>query len=128
MKGIMKYHPNKAPEPDKWLSLDEDERVAFIQAYHRRIRAKIPKPRVHAVIHSVVENQVAEGLEIVRETLERLRAEGLDRHAAIHAVGWVLIEHLSNLMQAAEPAPNDQEQYFQALQNLTVSSWKKSAS
>ncbi len=124
----MKYHPEKTPEPDKWLALGEDERVALIQAYHRRVRDKSPKPHVHAVIHLVVENQLAEGLEIVRETLARLRAEGLDRHEAIHAIGWVLIEHLSNLMRAQEPAPNDHAHYFQALQTLTVNNWKKGTS
>ena len=90
-----------------------------------KYRVKAPKPHVHAVIHLVVENQLAEGLEVVRETLDRLRAEGLDRHEAIHAIGWVLIQHLSNLMQATEPAPNDHAHYFQALQNLTVNNWKK---
>ena len=105
MKRTMNYQPDKSPEPDKWLALDEAERVALIQAYHRRTRVKIPNPQIHATIHLIVENQLAEGLEVVRETLDRLRAEGLDRHEAIHAIGWVPIQHLSNLMQATEPTP-----------------------
>jgi hypothetical protein len=124
----MNYHPEKSPEPDKWLALDEAVRVALIQDYHRRVRVKSPKPHVHAIIHLVVENQLAEGLEIVRETLDRLRAEGLDRHEAIHAIGWVLIEHLSNLMRAPEPAPDDHAPYFQALHTLNASNWKKGIS
>ena len=112
MKGKMNYQPDKSPEPDKWLALDEAERVALIQAYHRRTRVKIPNPQIHATLHLIVENQLAEGLEVVRETLDRLRAEGLDRHEAIHAIGWVLIQHLSNLMQATEPAPNDHAPLF----------------
>jgi thioesterase domain-containing protein len=128
MTGKMNYQPDKSPETDKWLALDEAERVALIQAYHRRTRVKIPNPQIHATLHLIVENQLAEGLEVVRETLDRLRAEGLDRHEAIHAIGWVLIQHLSNLMQATEPAPDDHAPYFQALQTLTVKSWKKGTS
>jgi thioesterase domain-containing protein len=128
MKTEINYQPEKSPEPDKWLALDEAERVALIRAYHRRTRVKIPNPQIHAILHLIVENQLAEGLEIVKETLDRLRAEGLDRHEAIHAIGWVLIRHLSNLMQATEPAPNDHTHYFQALQTLTVNNWKKGTS
>lgn len=128
MTGKMNYHPQKSPEPDTWLALDEAERIALIKAHHRRTRVKVPNPQIHATIHLIVENQLAEGLEVVRETLDRLRAEGLDRHEAIHAIGWVLIQHLSNLMQASEPDPNDHAPYYQALQTLTVNNWKKCTS
>ena len=128
LKIVMKYHPQKTPAPDRWLALEEDARISLIQNYHRRAGVKNPNPRIHAVIHLIVENQIAEGLEVVQETLDRLMAEGLDRHEAIHAIGWVLIDHLSNLMQATEPATHDQAKYFQALQNLTTSNWKKGAS
>ena len=128
MKRKMNYQPDKSPVPDTWLALDEAEKVALIKAHHRRTRVKIPNPQIHAILHLIVENQLAEGLEVVRETLDRLRAEGLDRHEAIHAIGWVLIQHLSNLMQATEPAQNNHAPYFQALQTLTVNNWKKGTS
>lgn len=108
--------------------MDEDERIALIQAFHRRVRDKTPNPRIHAGVHLIVENQLAEGLETVKETLERLRAEGLGRHEAIHAIGRALIQHLSNLMQATEPAPDNNALYYEALKALTVSSWKKGTS
>jgi hypothetical protein len=121
----MKYHPQKTPAPDRWLGLEEDARISLIQNYHRRAGVKNPNPRIHAVIHLIVENQIAEGLEVVQETLDRLMAEGLDRHEAIHAIGWVLIEHLSNLMGATEPDPDTQSHYFQSLKNLIADKWKK---
>jgi hypothetical protein len=31
-KKKMNYQPDKSPEPDKWLALDEGERVVLIQA------------------------------------------------------------------------------------------------
>jgi hypothetical protein len=71
-----------------------------------------------------VENQLAEGIEAVRETLERLMSEGLDRHEGIHAIGSVLAEHLSNLMRNGPKKGTDtNEPYFRRLRSLTASTW-----
>src|SRR5437016_9813537 len=60
----------------------------------------------------VVENQVALGDEIpVRRTLERLRAEGLDRHDAVHAAGSVLAKRIYDLLRS--------EEHTSELQSLT---------
>ncbi len=94
------YDPLKAPDPAGWESLDEQERIALVLAYHRQ--AGITLPDAHATIHVIVENQVAMGTKTpVRATLDRLLSEGLDRHDAIHAIGSVLAEHLNDLMQGA---------------------------
>ena len=82
----MKYDPDITPEPGEWLSLDERERIELVLNHHRRIRAKLPNAQLHAVIHVIVENQLAEGFEVTRETLKRLKTEGIDRHEAIHAI------------------------------------------
>ncbi len=71
------YDPGTAPDPDKWLSLDEDERIHRIASYHRRTKVRLPNPQIHAALHSVVENQLSEGLHTERETVERLQSEGL---------------------------------------------------
>jgi hypothetical protein len=47
--------------------------------------------KLHAVMHVIIENQVALGDEVpAQRTLRRLMAEGLDRHQGIHAISSVL--------------------------------------
>jgi len=105
MKHIERYHPHHAPDPEAWLALDEGERTELVLQYHRRARVRLPNARLHAAIHVVVENQVALGDEIpVRRTLERLRAEGLDRHDAVHAAGSVLAKRIYDLLKKVSQA------------------------
>src|ERR1700676_270077 len=86
MENGVQYDPLEAPEPEQWLALDEGERIHLAQSYHRRARVRLPNEKVHAVLHVVVENQIALGDEMpVQRTVQRLIAEGLDRHEAIHA-------------------------------------------
>ncbi|MGY4231832.1 hypothetical protein ACVIIW_000779 [Bradyrhizobium sp. USDA 4449] len=47
-------------------------------------------PEAHAKFYAIVESQIADAELPVRGTVERLMAEGIDRHEAIHAVGSVL--------------------------------------
>lgn len=118
------YNPEQAPERDEWLALGEVDRIELVAAYHKRTREKLPNLRLHAAFHAVVENQLAEGIEAVRETLERLMSEGLDRHEGIHAIGSVLAEHLSNLMRNGPKKGTDtNEPYFRRLRSLTASTW-----
>jgi len=54
-----------------------------------------------------------------RRAAQPLMEEGLDRHDAIQAIGWVLIEFMSDLMDAPDyTEPN--ARYFAALERLTV--------
>lgn len=58
------YDAERAPDPTLWLSLEESERLAAIQRAHRHPAAShpaIPNRRLHAVIHLIVENQLAAG-------------------------------------------------------------------
>jgi hypothetical protein len=58
--------------------------------YHRRQGIRLPDKTVHALIHVIVENQVALGDKYpVKSVLSRLIAEGLNRHEAVHAIGSV---------------------------------------
>jgi hypothetical protein len=114
------YNPEQAPDSEEWLTLDEAERIELVSAYHRRVREKLPNLRLHAAFHAVVENQLAEGIEAVRETLERLMTEGLDRHSGIHAIGAALAAHLSNLMRKGGEGPDANEEYFRRLRSLTA--------
>src|SRR5437870_12631272 len=93
-----RYDPDRTPDPEAWVAPDEQERVALIAAHLRRARVQLPNLRLHATIHAIVENQLAERVAVVQETLERLLRDGLSRHEAIHAVGSVVTEHLWNAM------------------------------
>lgn len=117
------YDPDAAPEPNEWLALEEDERIERIASYHRKARVRLPNRRVHAALHSVVENQIAEGLQPVSEAVARLQSEGLGRHDALHAVGSVLVQSLQALMREESQAPFEVEAYFRKLRSLTAETW-----
>ena len=88
------YNPERGPEPESWLELDEQERIFLIETYHRVARIKLPNMTAHAALHAIVENQIALNLEPVVRAMHRLRKEGLTRHDAVHAIGSVVAEHL----------------------------------
>jgi hypothetical protein len=106
--------------------------LSLAQDYHRRAKIRLPDETVHAVVHAIIENQIALGDEIpVRRTLQRLMAEGLDRHDAIHAVGMVLMGFISQVMSDAdakqrERRPDRNLAYYTALEKLTSESWRLS--
>jgi hypothetical protein len=84
---------------------------------------------VHAVCHVIVENQFALGDELpVKRTVQRLMSEGLDRHDAIHAVGSVLIGHLTDLLAAprTEIGTDPNPRYYAELERLTAKDWPAS--
>lgn len=119
----MRYDPENPPDAATWLALDEGLRIEDVSAYHERVRAQLPNARLHAAFHVIVENQLAEGIAIVRETLDRLLAEGLDRHDAIHAISSVLVKHVWSLMREAPQASDPHQPYFRDLQSLAARSW-----
>lgn len=124
---IDSYNPEVAPDSVEWLELDESERLYFIEQYHREARVPLPKNarRMHAVIHTIVENQLAlEDQEVVRSTLLRLMQDGLTRHEAIHAIGSVLAEHMHNVLQKESVPPEGHAPYYAALQQLTAEKWR----
>jgi hypothetical protein len=118
------YNPDKSPTPTDWLATDEGDRIELVAAFHRRMKVKLPSAQLHAVIHVVVENQLALGEEIVVNTLSRLQGEGLSRHDALHAIGSVLAENLYELMQEGEASTAPYRQYLERLQKLTAKSWR----
>lgn len=125
-RDLGRYDPAQAPDRERWLALDESERLEFVLSYHRRARVKLPNARVHAVIHNVVETQVAMGDEIpVAGTLRRLQKEGLDRHDAIHAVGSVLAKHMFELMKESGAAGDPNAAYWADLSELKAKEWRR---
>jgi len=120
------YDPIHAPDAAQWLETDEGERIELVRDYHRRAKVKLPNARLHATIHVVVESQIAMGDELpVRRTVDRLQAEGLDRHEAIHAVGKVVAEHLHDLMMTGPQNTDPNELYWASLDKLTAEGWRR---
>jgi hypothetical protein len=124
MKSRVQYDPLKAPEPKEWLALGEQERIDVVQDYHRRARVRLPNEKLHAVMHAVIENQIALGDETpVQSTAQRLMAEGLDRHDAIHAIGSVLSGFIFDIMTKPVSGTEPNELYFAELRQLTAKAW-----
>jgi hypothetical protein len=119
------YNPDISPEPRDWLGADEGERIELVSGYHRRKKIKLPNSQLHAVIHVVVENQLAMGEDTVVNTLARLEGEGLSRHEALHAIGSVLAENLYELMQEGAASTGvPYQRYLERLQRLTAQNWR----
>lgn len=119
------YDPERAPNPEEWLALDEQERIILAEQYHRAARTKHPDLTAHAVFHAIVENQIAEGLEPVVRAMMRLAKEGLTRHDAVHAIGFVLANHIHDLFNSKDGATTSQARYNAAVERLTAKSWRK---
>ena len=118
------YDPNRDPEADEWLDLDEQERMILVEDYHRRHRVRMPSVEGHAVIHTIVENQLALEEPVVVATFARLRREGLDRHDAIHAIGSVLASHMHSLLVGEQSEREPNERYYKALGKLSARKWR----
>ena len=126
---MTRYDPLTPPDPEQWSALEEQEQLDLVADYHRHARLRAPNAKAHAIIHVVVERQIALGDEIpVRRTVQRLMSEGLDRHDAIHAVGQVLAGHMNDLVRRgklkADEDPNTD--YYAQLATLTAEEWLRS--
>ena len=118
------YDPDRDLATDEWLDLDEQERMMLVEDYHRGHRIRLPNVAAHAVVHAIVESQLALGEPVVVTTLARLRGEGLDRHDAIHAIGSVISGHVDSLLRDSYSQDQPNESYQEALRKLAASEWK----
>jgi hypothetical protein len=127
--ALLQYDPHEHIISDAWLALDESERMQLVGRYHRRQRIRLPNETIHAVVHVIVENQVALGEAFpAKAVLHRLMKEGLDRHEAIHAIGSVLSGKLFAVMSQQEAWDDLNADYMEKLKSLTAESWRKLAS
>ena len=126
---MWKYDPAHAPDPEKWLALDEQLRIAAVEKFHRDARIKMPNVRVHAALQAVIENQIAEQHAPAVRAMERLGKQGLSRHDCLHAIAWVLSGHIYRLAttELATPAGAVQAQYDAAVERLTADDWLSQA-
>jgi hypothetical protein len=122
---VAPYDPDNSLNPEDWLQAHESERIESVSAYHRRKKITLPNLQLHAVVHVVVENQIALGEKMVVNTMARLQAEGLSRHDALHAIGSVLAENLYELMREDHGATDEPyRRYLERLQHLTADNWR----
>jgi len=117
----MRYNPDKAVDPAEWLAMDESEQQLAVDRYHKRAGVRLPSRRVHAIIHAAIETQVAQGQAAASRALERMQAEGLDRHDAIHAVGSVMAKHMFDIMKHGQSF--DERAYGADLDALSAERW-----
>jgi len=124
---VYRYHPDEAPDPEFWLSLDEQERIQLAEAFHRSERVELPNLKAHATFHAMVENQIAEGLESVLRAMARLERQGLSRHDALHAIAWVLAKHFFEVVNAKHPDSPAvvQARYDAAVERLDANAWRE---
>ena len=122
---MLRYDPEQTPNAAEWLALDEQERITLATKYHRAARIKLPNVKMHATIHAVVENQVAEGHEPVVRAITRLTSGGLSRHDAVHAIGSVLAEHMFDILHDTSPNEHPMVNYDAAVERLTSESWRR---
>lgn len=122
------YDPAVAPDAEEWLLLDEQERIILVEDYHRAAKISMPNRKAHAVFHTIIENQIALGLEPVLRAMVRLEKQGLSRHDCLHAIGWVLSQHIYELSTSAQPQdPKTLEAiYNAAVERLNAQDWLKS--
>ena len=127
---MYRYHPRIPPDPELWLSLDEQDRIRLAETFHRAEQVKLPNAKVHAVMHVIVENQIAEAHDPVVRAMQRLAAEGLPRHECIHAIAWVLSQQIYSALTSdhEDRKPVVQSQYDSAIERLSAASWRAQAS
>ena len=119
---MRRYDPNQTPNPTEWLALDEGQRILLIERFHKQHGEYGESLKVHSIMHAVVEEQLAEKIEPVKDAFLRLRKDGLNRHDAIHAIGSVLAEYIWEMLKEDEVGDVNEE-YYDRLSQLTKRSW-----
>jgi len=118
----MRYDPDKPVDPTWWLALGEAEQQLVVEQFHKRARIRLPSRRVHAIIHAAIETQLAERHAAASRALDRMLAEGLDRHDAIHAVGSVMARHMFDIVKHGQSF--DEAAYARDLDGLSAVQWR----
>lgn len=120
------YDPNQQPDAKKWLELDESERLDSVGAYHKKKKIKLSNVEGHAAAHTVIETFIANGREAVLQTCDRLIADGLDRHEAIHAICFVFMQLMHESLQNPNYKGDPEKELYEKLSKLTKASWEAS--
>lgn len=123
------YDANHGPESSAWLALDEEEQMERVGKYHElsaKPGDKPPSMQRHVGMHVLVEQQIARAEPAAApKALARLMRDGMSRHDAVHAIGFILTEHMKKAMDSRTPV--DESAYGAELDQLTLKSWLKMA-
>jgi hypothetical protein len=121
---VARYDASHAPDPDEWLDADEAERVALVVSYHRVRGIEVPNMDMHARFHALVETSLAEDDPAVADALQRLTGGGLDRHEAVHAIGYVMAQQA---LKRPSRAPTDDPAGMLAaeLRKMSAPRWRR---
>lgn len=123
-----RYDPSIDPDPQAWLSMDEQIRIELVEQYHKRAKVRLPSMTAHAAVHAMVENQLAQQYLPSVNALKRLQSQGLTRHDAIHAIGSVFMELYHAACQEPGTAGefNIQDRFEKTVNRLTARQWLES--
>ena len=123
MKG---YDPSKQLNSDEWLDLEESERISLVRIFHEALDDDLLEDAIemHTMFHVIVENQLAEKVELIPETIAKLTRQGLDRHEAIHAIAAIVSEDIFDLWKENKNEFSP-KQYRRKLENITAKRWRK---
>ena len=120
---MLEYNPLVDLDVQRWLALSEDERIIAVLEYHENAGIELPDENMNALLHVIVENQVALGNTSPTEAvLHRLIGERLDRHDAVHAIASVLVNHIHEALHSNDSAVSNDD-YYAALEDLTAEKW-----
>jgi hypothetical protein len=120
------YSPDKPIEPSEWLNMDESERIELVRDFHETYEDEMPDDALsmHSMVHVIVENQLASGVELVPQTIAKLTRQGLERHEAIHAIGAILSEDIFDVVKG-NVQDFSPKKYRRKLDKITAKRWLK---
>ena len=128
MTEICGYDADAGPA-EGWLTVPEEEQMERVSKYHElttKPGQKPPNVRRHVGMHVLVEQQLASGVpQEATKALARLRKDGMSRHDAVHAIGFILTEHMQRAMETQQPV--DEAAYARELSGLTLAKWVEMA-
>jgi hypothetical protein len=115
------YDPINGPD-EEWFGLTEDEQLHEVKLAHADEPFEDESAEtMHCAIHAVVERQIAAGEPSVKAKIEEFLAAGVDRHEALHAIGWAISETIFDCVHDLKSHPN----FSDRLSALTLESWQK---
>jgi len=125
---VLDYDPERAPDKGDWLALGESGQIDIVMAFHEEHGEYGDSLETHAAIHATIENQVATGTSEVTAALDKLMKQGLSRHDAIHAIGFVLFESVQDLLESDHSEGEDaSERYYEKLSRFNAKDWLSQA-
>ncbi len=116
----MKYDPNQAPDPQRWLQTDEMTRLEAVSEWieeHGFFDSNETQSR--AAILSALESQIAGAdPDVVATTLQRLTGAGLERGRALFAMAGVLDQIMAQVL--SKQSDFDLKEYQRRLEALDI--------